>query len=311
MIEEQKPQGKINPQSFDLLDCEERRCVERSGALIQYALAKPRQGQVRGTLMLVHGVGSNASRWEEFTEKTSLRRNWQILRIDLRGHGGSECLRRASLEMHADDCAAVLDDAGIDRAVLVGHSLGAHIVMTMAQRHPNKVAGLILMDPLISEALTDEAHHMSRKRPLVRTVEAVCRLFNKCGFKRRIPHYSLREHDRLARKMLARGGDALEEFIHEYSSPIKDLEHIHTANYARDLLEVGRRSPDMKNLKQPMLVMCATSGKFTSSSAMAAWVKGLENATLVHVDCVHWPLTECPEQVSAKMEHWINEEFPN
>lgn len=50
------------------------------------------------------------------------------------------------LTTHADDLARLLDHHGIDRAVVVGHSMGGFIGLRFAQRHPDRVAGLALLD---------------------------------------------------------------------------------------------------------------------------------------------------------------------
>ena len=64
---------------FRLTEGEERIGISRGEAAIAAALARAGK-TARGLLILVHGAASNASRWEEFVEKTRLRDNWDILR---------------------------------------------------------------------------------------------------------------------------------------------------------------------------------------------------------------------------------------
>lgn len=165
------------------------------------------------------------------------------------------------------------------------------------------------MDPLVTSALTPSALAHRRKYPLLVTVEFLARMLNALGIRRRMPHYSLRAHDRKAREMLARGGDALQAFIDEYSSPLKDLGHIHTACYMRDILEVGRETPDLSGVGFPVLVIGASSGTFTDAGRMQEWVRSLRDGSWAVVNCFHWPLTECPEEVSRIIEEWIGREF--
>lgn len=83
---------------------------------------------------------------------------WKYLRSDLgprfgihahyRGHGRTAPPRdpaRVTIEDLADDVACVLDDALVDRAVLVGHSMGVQVALETYHRHPGHVAGLVLM----------------------------------------------------------------------------------------------------------------------------------------------------------------------
>jgi len=83
---------------------------------------------------------------------------WRYLRADLperfglhphyRGHGRTappKDPRRVSIEDLADDVACVLDDALVERAVLVGHSMGVQVALETYRRHKERVAGLVLV----------------------------------------------------------------------------------------------------------------------------------------------------------------------
>ena len=83
---------------------------------------------------------------------------WRYLRSDLgsrfglhphyRGHGRTAAPRdpaRVTVEDLADDIACVLDDALVDRAVLVGHSMGVQVALETYRRHPDRVSGLVLV----------------------------------------------------------------------------------------------------------------------------------------------------------------------
>jgi pimeloyl-ACP methyl ester carboxylesterase len=57
------------------------------GAALAYRVERgeaPRQ-----VIVLIHGMASNMTRWSEFSEKTTLKRSWDLLRLDLRGNGKS------------------------------------------------------------------------------------------------------------------------------------------------------------------------------------------------------------------------------
>lgn len=287
---------------FPLVAGETRLEIPVRGALISAAVRSPRRP--KGTVVLIHGAASNASRWEEFAEGTALARDRRIVRLDLRGHGGSPSRLPGTLEDHAGDVRAVLAAAGAGRAVVVGHSLGAAVAMAFVRRFPEAAEGAALIDPLLKECLTPEAQAMRRRMPLLRAVGALGVPAMALGIGPRLRPCRLRESDERARKMIARGGEALEAFRREYSSTLRDLEHERLAVYARDLLEVSRPTPDLGGLRVPLLILAASAGAFTDADAMAreAARAGAECRTL---RCLHWPITECLPDVEAALADWV------
>lgn len=291
---------------FELIPGERRHTLERDGAVICYSVA-PASESERGAILFVHGAASNASRWEAFAEKTPLRRHWKLLRLDLRAHGASDSLVPATLERHADDMAAILDAEGLARIIAVGHSLGAHAVMRFAVMHAARIAGLVLIDPLATGCLTQKALGYVRQRPLLCMLEVLGRLANAAGFKRRLPGYSLRREDEMAQAALSAGDDAREAFVRRYSSPWNDLKHMHLADYARDFLEVGRPTPPPEALAAvgcPILVIASSAGAYADPAKLQSWAAKF-NGECRTVRCVHWPLTECPEEISRLLEVWV------
>ncbi|RIQ22806.1 alpha/beta fold hydrolase [Jiangella rhizosphaerae] len=81
-----------------------------------------------------------------------------LLRPALRGFGGPalDDAGEPSLDTYADDVAAELAANGVDRAVVGGLSLGGYVTMALLRRHPDLVAGVVLIDTKAS-ADTDEA----------------------------------------------------------------------------------------------------------------------------------------------------------
>lgn len=80
-----------------------------------------------------------------------------LLAPDLRGRGRSAQLPPPyGMAAHVEDLLTVLDHAGVERVVVVGHSMGASIAARFAADHPERVSGVVLLDsgvPLVSEAV--------------------------------------------------------------------------------------------------------------------------------------------------------------
>ncbi|WP_192183158.1 alpha/beta fold hydrolase [Mesorhizobium amorphae] len=93
-----------------------------------------------------HGLGgSEAQVAQSFPAGADLRR----ITLECRGHGGSALGRSRpfSFQMFADDVLAAADQAGLERFVAGGVSMGAGIALRLACRHPDRVAGLVLVRP--------------------------------------------------------------------------------------------------------------------------------------------------------------------
>ena len=106
-------------------------------------------------LLLVHGWGADARTWAPLLPLLAARH--RVLTVDVRGHGGSAvppdtgdadaAVRRFDPEVIAGDLLAVLDRSGVHRPVAVGHSWGGQLVTALAATHPDRVAGLVVLDP--------------------------------------------------------------------------------------------------------------------------------------------------------------------
>ena len=95
-------------------------------------------------ILAVHGISATHRSWDLVAGALDDRR---VIAPDLRGRGRSNALPGPyGLERHADDVAAALDAQGVERAFVVGHSMGAFVSVRFAERHPDRIAGLVLID---------------------------------------------------------------------------------------------------------------------------------------------------------------------
>lgn len=97
-------------------------------------------------VVLLHGSVLSKAIWRGLGYLVPLSAEHPVLRLDLRGHGRSGKPHDPAAytpDVLVADLLAVLDDAGIERAALVGYSLGARIALTTALRHPDRVTHLV------------------------------------------------------------------------------------------------------------------------------------------------------------------------
>lgn len=96
-------------------------------------------------MFLCDGIGCDGYVWRYLREDLGSR---FCVHAHYRGHGRTappRDPRRVTIEDLADDVACVLDDALVDRAVLVGHSMGVQVALETYRRHAARVAGLVLV----------------------------------------------------------------------------------------------------------------------------------------------------------------------
>jgi len=128
------PEGDVAARSFT---------VPGADGLRLHGLAWSEDGM---PLVLLHGFGNDAHVWDDFAP--AVAPYYRTLALDLRGHGDSDRdpERRYDYEFHLRDLETAFAALGIERLVLVGHSLGGRIATLFAGRHPKRLAGLVLVD---------------------------------------------------------------------------------------------------------------------------------------------------------------------
>ncbi|GAB2878387.1 alpha/beta fold hydrolase [Streptomyces deserti] len=119
--------------------------LEVDGARLTYDDEGPRDGD-GVPLVFVHGWTANRHRWDHQMEHFGHKR--RVIRLDLRGHGESTGVGARTIEELAKDVIALLDHLGIDRFVLVGHSMGGMISQTIALAHPERVERMVLVNSI-------------------------------------------------------------------------------------------------------------------------------------------------------------------
>jgi pimeloyl-ACP methyl ester carboxylesterase len=97
-------------------------------------------------VVLLHGL-SATRRYVVMGSRNLERSGRRVVAYDARGHGRSSPAPEYGYDALATDLLAVLDDRGIERAVLAGASMGAHTIVRFALEHAERVAALVLITP--------------------------------------------------------------------------------------------------------------------------------------------------------------------
>ena len=96
------------------------------------------------TLVFLHGLSDNLLYWEYLA--TKLKQDYQVLRVDLRGHGESELgTEEITPDTHVNDLNNLLDELNIPKINLIGFSQGGIVALDFTIKYPKKVDSLVLM----------------------------------------------------------------------------------------------------------------------------------------------------------------------
>jgi pimeloyl-ACP methyl ester carboxylesterase len=109
-----------------------------------YYFAHEAEDQVvkRPPVILIHGAGGIHLSWPPQVRRLA---DEKIYALDLPGHGKSEGTGRQSIDEYADDVIAFMKELKIRSAVMIGHSMGSAIALTLALKYPKQVLGLGLL----------------------------------------------------------------------------------------------------------------------------------------------------------------------
>jgi len=285
-----------------------RSLLTRDGVRLAYWLTPAREraaASPRRAVLLLHGMASNHTRWSEFCARTRLSASWDLLRLDLRGHGDSLVRGRVDMSIWCEDLAEILAQEGIDETVVVGHCLGANLALHFANRMPEKVRGLVLIEPMLPEALTGQLAAAARWRPLFQALVPFLRLAAKLGLHRRcLRALDLEALDRQARETLARTG----EFpAARFASVREDLQSLPLVIYLQDLIAVTGPLPALSRIDAPALVLLAGGGGFGDTAATARALAPLPHGEIRRIAAQHWIPTEQPEALREAVEQWCRD----
>ena len=97
-------------------------------------------------MLLLHGFGNEAHIWDDFA--TAVAPYYRTIAMDHRGHGDSDWGAEGQYDYDSmvRDVEAVTAELGIERLVIVGHSMGGRVATLFVDRHPDRIAGFILID---------------------------------------------------------------------------------------------------------------------------------------------------------------------
>lgn len=131
---------------------------------IQIAFTAQGKGEA---IVLLHGFLENSTMWENVIP--ALEKNYQVITIDLLGHGNTERLGYIhTMEEMAQTVSYVLDHLQIEKPSFLGHSMGGYVALAFAELFPLRIKKLLLLN---STPLADSSERVDNRNRAIRLVK--------------------------------------------------------------------------------------------------------------------------------------------
>ncbi|HEX8478054.1 MAG TPA: alpha/beta hydrolase [Telluria sp.] len=237
--------------------------------------------QALPTVVFIHGAQNDHSVWALQTRYLA-HHGFCVLAVDLPGHGRSKGAALPTVEAMAAWLLAVLDAAGVTKAVLAGHSMGSLIALEAARQAPDRVAGLALLgttypmkvaDALLGTARDDEPRAIDMVNIWSHSSIAHKPSAPAPGF------YVMNGARRLMQRMSAINPDQL--FFTDFSA---------CNNYANGMAAAA-------SVTCPTLFVFGTKDAMTPARSTRVLTGAIAHGKVVMVDAGHQMMAEAPDAV--------------
>jgi pimeloyl-ACP methyl ester carboxylesterase len=232
-------------------------------------------------VVFIHGAQNDHSVWA-LQSRYLAHHGFGVLAVDLPGHGRSKGAALTSVEAMATWLLAVLDAAGVTKAVLAGHSMGSLIALEAACQAPERVAGLALLgttypmkvaDALLATARDDEPRAIDMVNIWSHSSIAHKPSAPAPGF------YVMNGARRLMQRMSALNPDQL--FFTDFSG---------CNNYANGMAAAA-------SVTCPTVFVFGTKDVMTPARSTKALTCAIAHGKVVMVDAGHQMMAEAPDAV--------------
>jgi len=236
-------------------------------------------GEGDPAILFVHGWCCSHDNWRH--QVAHFSRSHRVIALDQRGHGESDKPNQDyTVGGFVDDLVWFIGDRGLDRPVIVGHSMGGLIAMNLARKHPDIARAIVMVDAPVTP-LPEQLQPVAESTLAALQSDAYKQVAE--GFVRMFMFDANSPPD-LVEKLIGAMSEAPQRLMH---TALTDTLNPHT-------MEPGR-------IPVPALYIRAVTN-FATEEEQTERYPGLEIAT---VDCAHFIQLEKPDETNALVESLI------
>jgi 3-oxoadipate enol-lactonase len=243
-------------------------------------------------VIFIHGFPFNKSMWE--VQMTALSDSYRCIAYDVRGHGDSgKGEIEFSVSQFADDLLAFMDALKIEKAIVVGLSMGGYIALNAIKKNPEKIAGLVLCDTQCA-ADTDEGRDKRKK-----TIAFIKK--NGLGI------YSEESLKNLFAPASFQAKKEEVQFIHQA------ILTTHAETICLTLQALANRKEtcsSLADIKVPVCIVVGSEDKITPPSSALKMNELINNSELIVIEGAgHLSNLENPEQFNEHLKSFLSKNF--
>jgi len=247
---------------------------------LHYRDSGPREGEA---LVFSNSLGTDFRIWDPMLEHLSP--DFRVLRYDTAGHGLSDLGGARSIEDHADDLLALMDHVGIERATIVGLSVGGLIAQALCKGSPDRVTRVVFCDTahrIGTDAIWNDRIDSIERSGMEAVAEATLERWFSTGFRTGETSFPI------WRAMLVR-------------TPVAGYCDLGRA--IRDADFTG----DCASMDVEALCVCGAEDGSTPPALMKDFASRLPRARYVELqDCGHIPCVEQPERLAHLIRDFVS-----
>ena len=246
-------------------------------------------------IVLIHGFTDNLAMWHNQIPEFS--KQYKVLTYDVRGHGQTESPDdKISLDTLADDLYALLKAINIDKAFVLGYSMGGRIGLKFALKHPDMIPGFIFANSgipgpvfqLSEQEITEMLEKQSLMEKLIESgdIEAISEVMTEFSFS---PGFKNREP----------------EVYQRYKELKLKNDPRHYLSILKAIVENFQNPPDLTRLKCPALIIAGDQDSFMKLEVAESMEKAIPNVQVKTLPTGHASALEMPEQFNQTVIEFL------